>query len=480
MKHSIKTLIAVCIMLSLFSTLLISCEKGPELIEDESDDNLPNDLIAYWAFDENGIDSSGNGHTATLNNLTPTTDRFGKLKGAYYFSGTNSYASVEDKTPLRLSNTDFTINAWVKLDTYNSSHGSIILAKRASGTNSGWQTSISGHLSDPVGVSSFGPGGVSINARGTKSVALSDWHMITSVYTKESGTLSIYIDGMLDNITSGILAPNAAIAAPLYIGKDPATNTYQLRGSLDDISIYGKALSSTEIQQYYSTTKGPTSNLIAYWPFDGNGKDHSGNGNTATLHNLISTTDRFGNQNGAYYFNGQNAYASVIDKATLRLSDTDFTLNAWVKLDAYNASHGSMIMAKRTSGVNSGWQTSISGYDSNPYGVMTYGPGGGSYNAWGSIKVSFNQWHMVTCVYKLSTQTLSIYINGVLDNTTIGVLTPNGNITAPLFIGMDPNTNTYLIKGALDDVRISGKALNSAEVLQFYNNTRALANGEEG
>lgn len=480
MKYSIKTLVAVCIMLSLFSTLLISCEKEPAQADEENNDTPPNDLIAYWAFNENGVDSSGNGHTAVLNNVTPTTDRFGKPKGAYYFNGTTSYASVADKEALRLNNTDFTLNAWVKLDTYNSSHGSMIIAKRSSGANSGWQTSISGYLSTPLGVSSYGPGGVSVNAWGTKSVSLNDWHMITTVYTKASGTLSIYIDGILDNTTNGILTPNAAITAPLYIGKDPATNTYQFRGSLDDIAIYGKTLSSTEIQQYYNTTKGLASDLIAYWQFDESGNDHSGNGHTATLHNLISTTDRFGNQNGAYYFNGQNAYASVVDKATLRLSNTDFTLNAWVKLDTYNASHGSMIMAKRTSGVNSGWQTSISGYDSTPYGVMTYGPGGGSYNAWGSIKVSFNQWHMVTCVYKLSTQTLSIYINGVLDNSTIGVLTPNGNITAPLFIGMDPNTNTYLIKGALDDVRISGKALNTAEVLQFYNNTRALANGEEG
>src|SRR5688500_13873033 len=93
----------------LFSSLLLSsfssCDKS-----DATDDpeNAPSDLIAHWAFDGNGADSSGNGHTATIHNLSFDADRFGKAKGAYYFNGISGFASVADKSDLRLNNTDFT------------------------------------------------------------------------------------------------------------------------------------------------------------------------------------------------------------------------------------------------------------------------------------------------------------------------------------------------------------------------------------
>jgi hypothetical protein len=44
-----------------------------------------------------------------------------------------------------------------------------------------------------------------------------------------------------------------------------------------------------------------TNGLIAYWPFNGNAIDVSGNGNNGNLGNTISVSDRFGNPSGAFY-----------------------------------------------------------------------------------------------------------------------------------------------------------------------------------
>jgi hypothetical protein len=46
--------------------------------------------------------------------------------------------------------------------------------------------------------------------------------------------------------------------------------------------------------------------LVGYWPFCGNANDASGNGNNGTVNGATLTTDRFGNSNGAYSFNGVN------------------------------------------------------------------------------------------------------------------------------------------------------------------------------
>ena len=51
----------------------------------------------------------------------------------------------------------------------------------------------------------------------------------------------------------------------------------------------------------------PTSNLVGWWPFNNNANDESGNGNNGALQNgVVTTSDRFGNTNAAYSFDGLN------------------------------------------------------------------------------------------------------------------------------------------------------------------------------
>jgi hypothetical protein len=52
----------------------------------------------------------------------------------------------------------------------------------------------------------------------------------------------------------------------------------------------------------------PTNGLVGWWPFTGNANDESGNGNHAVVNAALLTSDRTGNANTAYSFNGSNAY----------------------------------------------------------------------------------------------------------------------------------------------------------------------------
>ncbi|MCF8268263.1 MAG: carboxypeptidase regulatory-like domain-containing protein, partial [Ignavibacteriales bacterium] len=52
----------------------------------------------------------------------------------------------------------------------------------------------------------------------------------------------------------------------------------------------------------------PTQGLVAYYPFNGNANDESGNGNNGTVYGAAMTKDRFGNANKAYSFDGVNDY----------------------------------------------------------------------------------------------------------------------------------------------------------------------------
>lgn len=429
-------------------------------------------LIAYWPLDSCLLanDVTGNGHNGTSFSTSFTTDRFGNSKSAYYFDGASSYISVDDKTDIKLLNTNYTFSAWVKLDNYESSWGSSIIAKR-NGSSSGYGWSITGLLTSPGRVS-LGPGGGSFNAYGTKVVTTGSWHMVSSTYNYATQQLSIYVDGILDNVTNA-MPPMSAATNKLYIGRDEISQPtgYFLKGALDDIRIYRRTLTAAEILALYNQTTAPATGLIAYWPLNScsAANDLTGIGHNGTAYNVTYTKDRSGTNNGASYFNGTSSYITVEDKADIRLTATSFSMNAWVKLDSYNSSWGSEILVKRNSSAV-GFTWSVTGSLASPVGTGSFGPGGGSINAFGTQVVTLNSWHMVSNVYNLSTQQLSIYIDGVLDNVTTGIL-PTNAPTSKLYIGSDDltlGTNGYYLKGALEDIRMYNRALSATEIQQLF------------
>lgn len=211
--------------------------------------------------------------------------------------------------------------------------------------------------------------------------------------------------------------------------------------------------------------------LLAYYPFDNSGDDFSGNENHGTVYNISSTTDRHGIINGAYHFDGLSSYITVKDNAALRLNNTNITFNAWVKLESYNDSFGNNILTKHYTGADNGWAWGITGSGYVIPGIVTYGPGGGSANARGNHVISINQWHMVTSVYNLSAQRLTIYVDGVLDNATDNIPSPNASINAIMYIGRDDPSipaNGYFIHGSLDDIRIYNRSLSVSDIQKLY------------
>ncbi len=221
-------------------------------------DSLSIGLLAYYPFNNNLNDFSPYKNNGKANDISSTTDRFGKANSAFYFNGSSSYIVVKDNQALRLSNTSITLSTWVKLDEYNYSFGNNILTKHHTGVENGWAWGITGYGSSTLGIVTYGTGGGSAAARGTHAVSLSQWHLLTSVYTVTKQQLSIYVDGALDNVTNNMPSPNVNTDADLYIGRDNPdvpTNGYMVRGSLDEVRIYHRALSAYEIHKLFVSKK---------------------------------------------------------------------------------------------------------------------------------------------------------------------------------------------------------------------------------
>jgi hypothetical protein len=205
--------------------------------------SLPPGLAAAYNFDEGrGItasDSSGNGNTGTLvNTPTWTTGKFGN---ALFFNGVNQYVRVANSSSLNIIG-DITITAWVK--GLNTTYENPIVAKHNGSASWDYDFYI---YKGAMWFWADGQSQVVVKASVT-FLDTTKWHHVA--VTRNNGTVTFYLDGNPAGSRSmqGKFKTNAST---VDIGCDSATcNTPDglLRGSIDAVRIYNRALSASQIQ----------------------------------------------------------------------------------------------------------------------------------------------------------------------------------------------------------------------------------------
>jgi hypothetical protein len=251
----------------LFGFAITSCKsEGPDPVTPDKPviDSVKSGLSAYYPFNNSAIDATGRGNNGEVYGATLTTDRFGKSNSAYSFDGASNYIKVNDSPDLRLYNTDFTINVWVNLDSYNDTYGNVILGKRASGSAAGWVFGIEGNAGLPNDQGAVGKPFYQVSdgddplGIGVKVLHIKQWHMITVVYIFSQKLLGYYFDGVLDNSITDIPVANNAITTALFIGADSQNlnagvpTLHFTKGKIDDIRIYNRLLTQAEVTSLYT------------------------------------------------------------------------------------------------------------------------------------------------------------------------------------------------------------------------------------
>jgi len=79
-----------------------------------------------------------------------------------------------------------------------------------------------------------------------------------------------------------------------------------------------------------ATAQNIDSTLIGWYSLDGLAGDQSVYSNNGTMFNLISSTDRFGDQSGAMEFDGSSGYISIPSSPSLASPDSTITMSAWI------------------------------------------------------------------------------------------------------------------------------------------------------
>ena len=319
-----------------------------------------NGLVAYYPFNGNANDESGNGNNGVVNGVTLATDRFGNANKAYSFNSNTSIV-VSDNDYLELTNS-FSISSWF----YANSLGqvSMILSKHTCSNAEGTYTYgvWSGNGNNLVNFQAYPNFNASTYPSNAGNVNVNRWYNFVTTYDKATRTLTYYLNGILMS-TIQIDFNISNTTRDFYIGMQNCGSgaEWHWNGKIDDIRIYNRNLSNVEVQQLYQAEVPPVTlqtDLVAYYPFNGNANDESGNGNNGLVNGTTLTTDRFGNANSAYDFNGTSNYIDVPDANSLDLT-TGATLSVWINqtginYDSYNSAYNGRIIEKGSAGVNNG------------------------------------------------------------------------------------------------------------------------------
>jgi hypothetical protein len=99
----------------------------------------------------------------------------------------------------------------------------------------------------------------------------------------------------------------------------------------------------------------PANGLVGWWPFNGNANDESGNGNNGTVNGATLTTDRFGNANSAYDFDGVSNYIDCGPLNAIPSTVQDITQNAWVLAPTDQTTFCKLPIMSKRQVISEGW-----------------------------------------------------------------------------------------------------------------------------
>ncbi|HJM94626.1 MAG TPA: LamG-like jellyroll fold domain-containing protein, partial [Candidatus Marinimicrobia bacterium] len=294
--------------------------------------DLESGLVAYYPFNGNANDESGYGNNGEVHGVILAEDRFGDDERAYSFAGTrekSQYIDLGKSSQLNL-NEDFSICAWV-YQVGGASDPRII----SYGQDGGVELLDNGGASDQ---SNFAMNFGSHRLTAENSFELEKWHFVIGLQI--GSTRKLYVNGKLEATDSEKRTGNLW-SESMNIGRKSDWVDDWWGGLIDDVRIYNRALSETEVAALHElenpepvvepTEPDLTTGLVAYYPFNGSANDESGNGNHGEVNGATLTEDRNGGQSSAYDFDGNNDGISLVNPDAFKLQI--FTISAWVKPD---------------------------------------------------------------------------------------------------------------------------------------------------
>ncbi len=213
--------------------------------------------------------------------------------------------------------------------------------------------------------------------------------------------------------------------------------------------------------------------LVAYYPFNGNADDYSGNGYNGIVYGATITEDRKGNFNSAYQFDGNDDFIDVGGYESLRITG-DLTVALWMKVNSFDGEAIGILTQQADNTDNPGTNAlyRLNFRDSTRSLVYAHESGQGENNVYQFENTEFevDRWYHIAIVRNAVTKTVDLYVNGENAGTYNYTSNPDNGELSTLRIG--ENQGTYFpgrfFNGILDEIYIYSRILMQKEVQELY------------
>ncbi len=411
--------------------------------------------IALYSLDYDASDASGN-YDGTPTDVTFGVD--GQINWGASFNGSSSYI----QTSLSQNSNKIAISFWMEADATGGTSPILMINNR----------------NGVIVPYAYGTGSNSITANtGNQNILLnsttftSQWNHIVINMTGWESSYTAGAFGVSINMEVFVNGSSIGTTTNKPYGQSDGTRlgrsngTYYFDGKLDQVRIFNKALSSSEVSTLYgetATVYTPTTDtnnyqdtVTAYYKFDNSAEDETTNYD-GTESNI---TYEFGRYGTAAVFNGSNSGITTgLGNSQLSVSSA-WSCSCWIYSSSFSNATNILGMEDSASPY-SGWSL----YQSTSAGLQPMVNG----NAVGTAKtLTANQWYNVVLTY--SGTVLKFYVDGtqIGSDVTISISTPSSNFD----IGNLGIYNVY--SGKVDQVRIYDSVLDATAVDNLYNEKQA-------
>ncbi|RZS86865.1 concanavalin A-like lectin/glucanase superfamily protein [Motilibacter rhizosphaerae] len=429
----------------------------------------------WWKADEasgtTAYDSSGGADPGTVTGAT--VGATGWSGNAFSF-GASSAQVVASARPAVRTDRSFSVSARIM---FAGTAGTQTVVSQDGSVNSAFYLGYKAGTGWRFVLTSADTSGATLNQSLLASTAgTSSWYDLVGVYDSTAGTATVYVNGTAGGATSVPALWNATgsleVGRSLYHGaaSDP------VNGKVDDIRVYNRALTPSEISAISSSTA-----YYGRWDFSesagaSSAADTSGNTPTIplTLASDAGSPPAFGQ--GGKYGNGLALAAASQQYATsgstpVVPANTSFTTSAWVLTNTLGSYADAVTQVADTGSYF--WLTFDGTYGS--YGRWVFGINSTVSTAvtatYAPASSPVNSWTFLTGTYDASTHLMKLYVGSTLVNTASVTLNYVPTTMGGLQVGRGRNAGspTNYWPGTLDQVHVYNRALTQAEVTTLYN-----------
>lgn len=217
----------------------------------------PAGMVSWWPADSSASDIFGPNNGSLVNGVAFTNGEVGQ---AFDFGGTSDFVHISNNQNLNFTpSDDYTIDLWLKAQPHNTLHPALV-EKWNDDTLAGYPYVVR------LNTGAFGPTGTVtgavfdghtyIEVVSASRVDDDTWHLVAVVFRHSRKRLEIYIDGRLENSTAYDSLGNISNDLPVIFGLRPASApdrqaAFEYNGLLDEVEIFNRALTASEIQSIY-------------------------------------------------------------------------------------------------------------------------------------------------------------------------------------------------------------------------------------